>query len=237
MQIAILAGGLATRLHPLTEKLPKSMIMIEGRPFLQYQLEFLRLAGITNVVLCVGYLSEQIERYFCEGERFGVEIKYSKEDKLLGTAGALKNAGELLEDVFFVLYGDSYLFLGFKEVFEHFQKFNKSALMVVYKNYDKYDRSNVVVKGGMVKKYDKKQKTEDMIYIDYGVSVFRKEVLEMIPRNEVFSLEELFQELIKLNAMLAFETGKRFYEIGSHSGLKDFKKYASYLYRSGEIVK
>lgn len=239
MQIAILAGGLATRLQPLTGKIPKSMIMFEGKPFLQYQLEFLEKGGVTNIVLCVGYLSEQIETYFGDGKRFGVNIKYSKEDeRLLGTAGALKNAEELLEDVFFVMYGDSYLFLNFKEIMGHFQKFNKSALMVVYKNYDKYDKSNAVVEDGMVKKYDKKHKTKDMVYIDYGVSILRKKVLDMIQRNEVYSLEDLFPALINQNEMLAFETRERFFEIGSYRGLEEFKKYVLYLYRKeGKMVK
>ena len=239
MQMAILAGGLATRLQPLTEKIPKSMIMVEGKPFLQYQLEFLKQDGIIDIVLCVGYLSEPIETYFGDGKRFGVEIKYSKEDeRLLGTAGALKNAETLLEEEFFVMYGDSYLFLNFKEVFWHFQKFNKSALMVVYKNYDKYDKSNVNVEEGMVKKYDKKHKTKDMVYIDYGVSILRKEVLDMVPENQVYSLEGLFPALIKQKEMLAFETKERFYEIGSHRGLEEFKKYVLSLYHNeGKMVK
>ena len=239
MQIAILAGGLATRLQLLTERIPKSMIMIEGKPFLQYQLEFLKKGGVTNIVLCVGYLSEQIETYFGDGKRFGVDIKYSKEDEeLLGTAGALKNAKKKIEEEFFVMYGDSYLFLNFKEVLGHFQKFNKSALMVVYKNYDKYDKSNVVVENGMVKKYDKKHKTKDMIYIDYGVSILRKKVLDMIPRNEAYSLEELVPALINQNEMLAFETRERFYEIGSYRGLEEFKKYILYIHhKEGKMVK
>ena len=239
MQIAILAGGLATRLQLLTERIPKSMIMIEGKPFLQYQLEFLKKGGITNIVLCVGYLSEQIETYFGDGKRFGVNIRYSKEgERLLGTAGALKNAENLLEEEFFVMYGDSYLFLNFKEILLHFQKFNKSALMVVYKNHDKYDKSNVVVKNGMVKKYDKKHKTKDMIYIDYGVSILRKKVLDMIPRNEVYSLEELVPALINQNEMLAFETRERFFEIGSYRGLEEFKKYILYIHhKEGKMVK
>ena len=235
MQIAILAGGLATRLQPLTEKIPKSMIMINGKPFLQYQLEFLKRGGISDIVLCVGYLSEQIETHFGDGKRFGVDIKYSKEhERLLDTAGALKNAETLLEEEFFVMYGDSYLFLNFKEVQSHFQKFNKSALMVVYKNYDKYDKSNVAVGNGLIKKYDKKHKTNDMVYIDYGVSILRKKVLDVIPKGQVYSLESLFHELIKQKEMLAFETKKRFYEMGSYNGLEEFKKYVLYLHRKEE---
>lgn len=241
MQMAILAGGLATRLQPLTEKIPKSLIMIEGKPFLQYQVEFLKKGGITEIVLCVGHLSEQIETYFGDGKRFGVNIQYSRErERLLSTAGALKNAETLLAEDFFLMYGDSYLFLNFEEVFGHFQNLNKSALMVVYKNYDKYDKSNVVIRNGMVKRYDKKHKTEDMVYIDYGVSILRKKVLDIIPKAQIYSFEELFQELIKQNEMLAFETRERFFEIGSYDGLEEFKKYVLYLHRNckeGKMVK
>ncbi len=202
------------------------MILIDGKPFLQHQLEFLKKEGITDIILCVGNFSEQIETYFSDGKRFGVDIKYSREDeRLLGTAGALKNAERFLKKEFFIMYGDSYLFLNFKDVLSHFHRFNKSALMVVYKNFDKYAESNVVVEGGLVKKFDKKHKAKDMVYIDYGVSIFKKKVLDMIPKNEVYMLEELFPELIKQNEMLAFETKERFYEIGSNRGLYEFEHY------------
>ena len=135
MQVVILAGGLATRLRPLTETIPKSMVLINNKPFLQYQLELLRSNGITDIVLCVGYLHKQIEDYFQNGRNFGVNIKYSREEKgLLGTAGALKNAANFLEDKFFLIYGDSYIFLNFKEILSYFNSYNELALMVVYES-------------------------------------------------------------------------------------------------------
>jgi len=226
MQVAILAGGLATRLRPLTEGTPKSMVMIQGRPFLEYQLDFLRKSKVTNVVLCVGYLGEPIENYFGDGRKFGMNITYSYESKqLLGTAGALKKAEKLLEDPFLTMYGDSYLSLDFADALSYFKSQNKLALMSVYKNYDRYERSNTVIEGGLVKKFSKKEKTKGMVYIEYGANIFRKAVLELIPEGLPYSLEELFPELIRRKELLAYEVRERFYQIGSPEGLEEFKRH------------
>ena len=222
MQVVILAGGLAMRLGDLTRNQPKSMVKVLGRPFLEYQLELLRKSGIKNIILCIGYMGEQIERHFGNGKRYGVNIKYSLEDRPLGTAGALKKAQALLDVVFFTMYGDSYLCLDFSLVMSHFQSQSKLALMTVYKNFDCYDRSNTVVEGNLVKKFNKKEKTEDMVYIEYGANIFKKEVLEMIPGNRFYSLDDLFPRLIDQKQLLAFEVKERFYEIGSLLGLTEF---------------
>jgi len=227
MQVAILAGGLATRLKSLAENTPKSMLRVSEKPFLQYQLDFLKRSNVRDIVLCLGYLGEAIESYFSNGKDFGVSIKYSYEDKLLDTAGALRNAEKLLEDEFFVMYGDSYLFLDFEAAMSYFKKHDKLALMTVYKNYDRYDRSNVVVEGNLVKRYSKREKTKDMVYIDYGASILRKRTLEMVPQNQVYSLEELFAQLIEQKELLAFEVKERFYQIGSLEGLQEFERFIS----------
>jgi NDP-sugar pyrophosphorylase family protein len=223
MQVAILAGGMATRLGDLTKDQPKSMIKISGRPFLEYQLNFLRKGGITKVVLCLGHMSEQIARYFGEGKRYGMTISYSFEDSLLGTAGALRRARYLLDDRFFVMYGDSYLFPKFDQVMAFFSAHKKLALMTVYKNYDRYDRSNTVVEGNLVKRYSKTEKTEDMIYIDYGLNILSQDCLELVPEDQFYSLEDLFTRIIEKDELLAFEVKERFYEIGSPQGLKEFE--------------
>lgn len=228
MQVAILAGGLATRLRPLTDRVPKSLIEIDGKPFLEYQLDFLKKGGVKDMVLCLGYLGEQIEKYFGDGRKFGVSIKYSHEgNSLLGTAGALKNAERLLDGKFFIIYGDSYLSLDFSATMSYFNKHGKLGLMVVYKNYDRFDRSNVAIEGNLVKQYSKKDRIEGMVYIDYGASILRKEVLEVVPQNQVYSLEDLFAQLIKQEELLACEVNKRFYQIGFPEGLEEFKKYVS----------
>lgn len=223
MQVAILAGGLATRLGDLTRNRPKSLVQIQDKPFLEYQLEFLKRGGIEDIVLCIGHMGEQIERYFGDGGKYGVNIKYSHEEKLLGTAGALKKAEALLDDPFFTMFGDSFVSLDFSRVMSYFCSRNKLALMTVYQNRDRYDRSNTEVEGNLVKKFSKKEKTNDMVYVEYGVDVFRKEILNMIPAGEFYSLDDFFPCLIEQQELLAFEVYERFYEIGSLQGLKEFQ--------------
>lgn len=225
MQVAILAGGLATRLEGLTQNQPKSMVKVCGKPFLEYQLELLRRGGIRNIVLCLGHMGEQIKRHFEDGKKYGVSIKYSVENKLLGTAGALKKAEVLLNDVFFTIYGDSYLFLDYSLAMSYFESQKKLALMTVYKNYDRYDRSNTVVEGNLVKKFSKKDRTKDTVFIEYGANIFTKEVLKMIPENQFYSLDDLFPRLTEMGELLAFEVKERFYEIGSPQGLRECNEY------------
>jgi len=225
MQVAILAGGLATRLGDLARNRPKSLIEVAGKPFLAYQLEFLRKAGVTEVVLCIGHLGEQVRRRFGDGAEFGVNITYSVEKELLGTAGALKNAESLLSDPFFTLYGDSYVVLDFDEVLTYFQSQRKLALMTVYRNYDRHDRSNTAVDGYLVTKYSKREKSEDVVYIDYGVCLLRKETLKMVPESAGYPLEDFFPRLIETRELLAYEVKERFYQIGSLKGLREFEEY------------
>ena len=226
MQMVVLCGGLATRLGDLAKNIPKSMIEIDGKPFLEYQIENLKNHSIRDLVLCVGHLSEQIENYFGDGKKFGVNIQYSHDgDKPLGSIGAIKNAEPLLEDEFFIMYGDSYLSVDFQKAYSFFIQNNKLGLMVVYKNYDKYDKSNIVVKDNMVVKYGKNNRTNDMIYIDYGTSVIRKKALDLIPKNTFYTTGQFFSDLIKKEELLAFEAKKRFYHIGNPESLEEFRHF------------
>jgi NDP-sugar pyrophosphorylase family protein len=226
IQVVILAGGLATRLGNLTENRPKSLVQILDKPFLTYQLELLKNNCITDIVLCTGHLGAQIQEAFGDGSRYGVHIRYSPEEKPLGTAGALKHAGPFLADTFIVMYGDSYLFLDFPKIMAYFISRNKLGLDTVFKNADSYDKSNIVIEKDMVVKYSKIEKTKDMVYIDYGAAIFRKEALRLIPENRFSPLEDLFIRLIGMKQLLAFEVTERFYEIGSPSGLRDFEEFA-----------
>jgi len=224
MKIAILAGGLGTRLGLLTKDTPKSMVIIRGKPFLEYQLELLKKNNLKEIVLCVGYLKDKIESYFGNGSRFGVRIEYSEEEKLLGTAGALRNAENLLGDDFLVINGDSYLDIGYREVINKYELSNKSGLMVVYKNRNKYDKSNVIINYDLVVEYNRSIQSPEMVYIDCGLSVLNKKALVIIPYGEFFQLDSVYSELIRRQELAAFEIKTRFYEIGSKSGLEDFKK-------------
>ena len=222
MQMVILCGGLATRLGNLAKDIPKSMIDIDGKPFLEYQIENLKKNSIKDIILCVGHLSEKIEEYFGDGSNFGVNIKYSYDgEKPLGPIGAVKNAEALLEDVFFIMYGDSYLFVDFKNVYSFFTEFDKQGLMVIYKNYDKYDKSNISVNNNMINGYGE----NDAIYIDYGTSLLRKESLDTVPRNKMYSTGEFFTNLIKKNELHAFEAKERFYHIGNPDALEEFRNF------------
>jgi NDP-sugar pyrophosphorylase family protein len=221
--MVILAGGLGTRLRPLTSEVPKALIPIGGKPFLHHQIDLLKRRGIRDIVLCVGHLGDRVKDYFGDGRWLGVRIKYSEEEsQLLGTAGAIKNAEPLLRDDFFLMYGDSYLMIDYREVMRYFRRFDRLGLMVVWKNVDRFERSNVMVEGNVVTAYNKDQKSPDMVYINYGLSVLRKEALAFIPAGRPFSQEDFYQILIDQGELLTFEVEQRFYEIGSPKGLEEF---------------
>jgi len=225
IQVAILAGGMATRLGLLTRSRPKSLVMIDTKPFLEHQIMMLKKGGVKEIVLCVGHFAQQIVNYFRDGTSYGVHITYSIEEKPLGTAGALKNAERLLNEVFLTLYGDSFLSVNFKEILSFFMRSQKLGLMTVFNNNGLYDRSNTYVDDtGLVVKYDKQSET-GLEYIDYGLNVFQKKVLEMIPPDEYYTLEQVFNRLIGMRQLISFETKERFYEIGSITGLAEFQKY------------
>ncbi len=228
MQAVILAGGLGTRLRPLTDSTPKAMVPVRGRPFLTYQLEYLAHHGIRDIILCVGHLGDVIEAYFGDGRRFGVTIRYGRErDRLLGTAGAIKNVEHLLDDAFFVTYGDSYTVVDFEKIMDYFTRRDRLGLMVVLKNEDRWDRSNVVVDGGFVCVYDKQHTHPEMRYIDFGVSLFRREALRDVPAGVPVDLNDVNQRLIAQQQLLAYETHDRFYEIGSVTGLRELETLLS----------
>jgi NDP-sugar pyrophosphorylase family protein len=224
--VAILAGGLATRLRPITEKIPKALVPVAGRPFLEHQLEYLRSQGINRVVLCVGYLGEMIRDQYGDGAAWGVRIDYSFDGPtLLGTAGALKQAMPLLGEKFFVLYGDSYLPINFRKVAESFDRAGKLGLMTVFRNEGRWDTSNVWFEDSRIRLYDKKVRRPEMQFIDYGLSMFRAEAFDRVPDQSVFDLANLMKELVEVGELAGFEAGERFYEIGSPAGLNELDEY------------
>lgn len=221
---AILAGGLATRMRPLTEKIPKSLLEVAGRPFIHHQLEQLRANGVREVVLCVGYLGEMIEAEVGDGARLGLSVRYSYDGAMLrGTAGALHRALPLLQagSPFFVLYGDSYLPTPFEPVARHFLSTSALALMTVYRNASRFDKSNVVFRENRIVVYDKKHQTPEMEYIDYGLGVFRPEAFARPPDSPTWDLADLYQQLLTGGKLAAYEVTTRFYEIGSPQGLAE----------------
>jgi NDP-sugar pyrophosphorylase family protein len=221
--VAILAGGLATRLRPITEKIPKSLVPVAGRPFLAHQLESLYARGIRRAVLCIGYLGEMIQKDF-GSEKFGVKLEYSFDGpKLLGTGGAIKRALPMLGEEFFVLYGDSYLPIDYAPIADFFHHSGRQGLMTVFRNEGKFDTSNVVFTDGEIKVYDKKNKLPEMHHIDYGLSMFKASVFDAYAADQVFDLAEVMGRLVREKQLAGFEVRERFYEIGSPAGLAELE--------------
>jgi NDP-sugar pyrophosphorylase family protein len=225
MQAVILAGGKGTRLRPLTLKTPKPMVPVCGKPFLGYLLELLRDSGIKDVLLLVGYMAKTIEQYFQTGSGLGLRIDYSYEAEPLGTAGALKNAEDRLQGAFLLLNGDTFWPFPYMALAEHFRRTEKPGVMVAYSNAEGIAPNNVLLgQQGLVAVYDKRDPL-GMTHLDAGVLVLDRKVLGLIPRGRFCSLEaEVFHELIKRQWLAAFETGQRFYDIGSFRGLSLFEE-------------
>ena len=227
---ALLAGGLATRLRPITETIPKALVEVAGRPFVDHQLALLRRHGIRRVVLCLGHLGERVRDHLGDGSRFGMELQYSFDgEKLLGTGGALLRAGELLGespgDAFWVMYGDSYMDIDYRAILEFFDRCDADGLMTVLHNGNRWDKSNVVFRGGKLIRYDKKRTTPDMDYIDYGVALLRKRVLGRIPAGQPFDLAALYSVLVEEGKMVGYQVTNRFYEIGTPATLEEARRY------------
>jgi NDP-sugar pyrophosphorylase family protein len=222
LPVAILAGGMATRLRPITEKIPKLLVEVAGEPFFSHQIRLLRAAGLTRLVLCVGYLGEKIVELYGDGAKWGVKIEYAFDGpKLLGTGGALIAALPQLGDAFYVLYGDSYLPVDYRAVGDFFLRSGQLGLMTVYENQGRYDTSNVWFEGGAIKVYDKKNKVPQMHHIDYGLGVFRAAAFDGFPRDAVVDLAEVQKSLVARQQLAGYEMQQRFYEIGSHEGLRE----------------
>ena len=224
--IAILAGGLATRLRPLTETVPKVLLEVAGKPFLEHQLAMLRGQGIRRVVLCLGFLGEQIQLKFGDGSAYGVDLLYSFDGPvLLGTGGAIRQAIPLLGETFFVLYGDSYLTIDFGLVARALAQSRKSALMTVFDNQNQWDASNVWFADGQIKLYDKSARIPEMRHIDYGLSVFHSSVFTAYSGGVPLDLANVLKDLAAKGDLAGYEANQRFYEIGSKSGLEELDRY------------
>lgn len=225
LPVAILAGGLATRLRPVTEKIPKLLVEVAGEPFFSHQLRLLKAQGLTRIVLCVGHLGEQIVARYGDGRRHGVELAYSFDGpKLLGTGGALRRALPLLGDACYVLYGDSYLPIDYLSAGRAFIQSGQPALMTVYRNEGKYDRSNVWFEDGAIKAYDKRAPLPEMQHIDYGLGLLRRNVLETLPADTVVDLADVYRDLASAGRLAGHEVHERFYEIGSPEGLAELDR-------------
>jgi NDP-sugar pyrophosphorylase family protein len=224
--VALLAGGLATRMRPLTTRVPKAMIEVAGKPFVDHQLALLHRNGIRRVVLCLGHLGEQVQQHLGDGHDRGMELSYSFDgEPLLGTGGALRRALPQLGDVCWVLYGDSYLDIDYRAVLDHFLARPALGLMTVLRNQNQWDRSNAVFRDGRLLYYSKRVRLPEMTYIDYGAALVWRQALERLPAGEVCDLADLYTDLANEGQLLGYEVTRRFYEIGSPSGLAETEAY------------
>lgn len=233
MQCVILAGGLGTRMRPRTETVPKSLLDVAGRPFVDHQLAWLAAHGVSSVVLSIGHLGEELEAHVGDGARYGIPVRYVREGALLrGTAGALRLAADegALEAEFLVVYGDSYLPIDFGAVARAFRASALPALMTVFKNDGRWDTSNVVYDEATerIVVYDKQRKlraADDFRYIDYGLSAFQKGALERaVPTGVRYDLADVMGELSVKGELAGLRVTERFYEIGSPEGLAELER-------------
>ncbi len=226
LTVAILAGGFATRVRPLTETIPKSMIEICGQPFVHWQMRQLAKAGVTEVIFCVAYKAEAIIDFIGDGSNYGMRVRYSHDGpNQLGTGGAIVKALPLLGKQFLVLYGDSYLPTDYSKIIKVYCDSNKPALMTVYANHGRFGASNVDFTNGELRRYQKGINSPEMTHIDYGLSCFDESVFSKYSPAITLDLAEICTHLASQNLLAGFEVEERFYEIGSHKGIVDFTAY------------
>ena len=231
--LALLAGGLAKRMRPLTKSLPKALLEVAGEPFITHQLRLLQREGIRDIVICSGYLGEKIQAFIGNSE-FCVNVSFSLDgDTLLGTGGALVKALPLLSDPFWIMYGDSYLDIDFQPVIEKFWRSGNTGLMTVLRNDNLWGRSNVLFERNRVLKYDKINPNSEMKHIDYGLGIFYKRAFDPWRSSGKFDLAEVYELLVKQEQLAGHEITKRFYEIGSKQGFEETHNYLTGLKRSG----
>lgn len=224
--VALLAGGLAKRLRPITETIPKSMVPVAGEPFIAHQLRLLHREGVREVVLCIGHLADSLAAFVGDGAAFGMNVRYSVDgEPLLGTGGALRKALPLLGERFLVMYGDSYLDVPFADVTGAFAASGLPALMTVMRNEGRWDTSNVRYADGRVLAYDKRRPTPDMDCIDYGLLVLTAPVLAGRPDGVPFDLGDVQHDLARDGLMAGHLMTRRFFEIGSPAGLAETEAY------------
>jgi NDP-sugar pyrophosphorylase family protein len=226
LPLAILAGGYATRLGALTHDVPKCLVEINGRPFVDWQLELLIANGYSEFVFCVSYKSDAVQEYLGYGQDRGVSIQYSLDGPTqLGTGGAIQNALPMLGETFGVVYGDSYLPTNYLAAEQSFMSSRSQGLMTDYENQNQFDSSNVEFVNGKLIKYEKGTKNKEMRHIDYGITFFREEAFRPWRGQSSFDLSEVFHQLASNSHLDGFEVFERFYEIGSIQGIEELSQY------------
>lgn len=224
--VALLTGGKATRLGSVAADVPKALVEVAGRPFIDHQLDLLRRSGFRRIVLCTGHLADRLESHIGDGSRFGLSVVFSHDGpRPLGTGGAVRKAAPLLGETFWIMYGDSYMEMDYAAALTEFLDRDAVAMMTVLRNENRWDRSNVLFRDGRLLRYDKRNPTPDMRHIDYGVALMRRTALDAAPTDKAFDLADLYSRLVSEGRMAGFEVSRRFYEIGTPAALEETRRY------------
>lgn len=226
MQIVLLAGGFATRIKSITAEIPKSLIPINGKVFLEWQFELLKSNGFTQIIICASHKSEMLREYVASRKNDELEILFSYDGEIqLGTGGAIINALPILEDSFSVMYGDSYLPIDFNSIKDSFLTSNFDSMMTIVSNIGGTETSNVRYEDGIIKLYDKSFPTPDMQYIDFGLSFYKKGIFEFYPPGLNLDLSQIQKDLSIKNSLGGYVVRERYYEVGSFEGIEEFIDY------------
>lgn len=218
--VCILAGGVGSRLGERVATTPKPLLEVAGEPFLLHQLRLLAANAAEEVVLCVGYLGEQIEERIGR-EQFGVRIEYSYDAPGLdGTLGAIRRATPWLGERFLVLYGDTYLRIPYDVFAERWAASQLPAAMTVLRNAGRWDTSNAEYVEDRVLRYDKAAPTPAMEWIDYGLGGLTAGILDLVGPDER-ELASLYGELARRGELFGYRATNRFYEIGTPGALTE----------------
>jgi N-acetyl-alpha-D-muramate 1-phosphate uridylyltransferase len=229
MQVVVLAGGLATRMLPMTERIPKVLLPIAGRPFLDWLIDRLVIGGATELLLCIGHLGDRVVDHVGDGRAYAIPIHFSEDGPTpLGTAGSIAAASALLQEEFIVTYGDSYLPIDLRTPLEMLQNHREAdAALVVWKNDNHLEPSNVAVEGDDVIRYDKTRSEQGatLDHIDFGAIAVRRASLDALPIERPIGLDVLQREWASRRKLVACRVNERFYEIGSPAGFADLETY------------
>jgi D-glycero-alpha-D-manno-heptose 1-phosphate guanylyltransferase len=223
LQAVILVGGLGKRLRKIISTKPKPLVPINKKPFLEYQIKFLKFCGITDILLCTGYMADQITAYFGDGQNFGVSIKYSYENKPLGTGGAIKNAEKLLDDQFILLNGDSLFLIDLQSMINFHKKNNANCTIAITTKKDESRYGNIKIKNHTIESFKEKtgQRTN---HINCGIYIFEKKSFQWNILPEKFSLEDdFFPNFVKSYDVLGFESNSYFIDIGTEKSYTKFQ--------------
>jgi NDP-sugar pyrophosphorylase family protein len=222
--ICILAGGLGSRLGTDVKDTPKPLLEVAGEPFLIHQLRLLARSGARQVVLCVGYLGERIERTIGR-EQFGISIQYSYDGpKLAGTLGAIRRAQPFLGKRFLTLYGDTYLRIDYRSFDSSWRSSRLPAGMAVLRNRGRWGASNAAFADGLVTQYDKDIPAENRQWIDYGLGGLTTDALDLVAAG-TSDLGDLHRVLAERGLLYGFEAKQRFYEIGTRKALGETEQF------------